>query len=115
MADWRHLCGQGAKALAVASCLLLTSGCASSIIDDTSREIARSAVNEMVAVQFPGVDASGYTDCIIDNASTDELLRIARDAATKNTGAVTEIVLEIAKRPETATCLQLQLVGGLFG
>lgn len=100
--------------IALLACVAL-SACSNTLVEDTSRAVAKNAVNNIVAAQFPGANVSRYTDCIIDNASSDEIFSIARDATANNTGGVTETVFEIAKRPDPANCLQRQLVGGLLG
>ncbi|MEZ5716092.1 MAG: succinate dehydrogenase [Paracoccaceae bacterium] len=73
--------------------------------DDAARGRAKRAVNAVVAQEFPGVDATPVTDCVIDNASAQEILQIAGSSATGATGEVTQMVLQIAQRRETVTCI----------
>lgn len=81
------------------------------LMQDGARVVARQAVNSAVAAQLPGVDATPVTDCIIDNASLEELLTLARIAAMGSTG-VTEVwpvVQTIGKRPATLECFSERL------
>jgi hypothetical protein len=73
--------------------------------DDVARGQAKRAVNAVVSEQFPGVDATPVTDCVIDAASAQEILQIAGSAAAGANGEVTEIVLQIAKRPAATQCI----------
>ena len=73
--------------------------------DDVARGQAKTAVNAVVAQRFPGVDATPVTDCVIENASAQEILQIAASSATGASGEVTEMVLQIVQRPETVICI----------
>lgn len=72
--------------------------------DTLAREAAKGVVNNVVQTRFPGVNAAPVTDCIIDNASASEILQIATGAAMGATPETTNLVLEIAQRPETIRC-----------
>ena len=72
--------------------------------DDAARGRAKRAVNGVVAQQFPGVDATPVTDCIIDAASAQEILQIAASSATGASADVAELTLQIARRPEAISC-----------
>lgn len=100
-------------AIAVAL-LTVISGCATPLVEDTSRDIAKGAVNEVVAQRFPGVNAAPYTDCIIDNASTQEILDLAQSALTQNTNAAAATVITIAGRPDTTNCIAQNALGSLL-
>jgi len=73
--------------------------------DDVARGQAKRAVNAVVAERFPGVDATPVTDCVIENASAQEILQIAGSSAAGSQGEVAEMVTQITKRPETVTCI----------
>ncbi|WP_137699681.1 succinate dehydrogenase [Marimonas lutisalis] len=73
--------------------------------DDVARGQAKRAVNSVVAERFPGVDAAPVTDCIIDAASAQEILQIAGSSATGARAEITQMVLQIAQRPEAVTCI----------
>jgi hypothetical protein len=97
-------------------CLAL-SGCVAgeAVMQETTRSLARSAVNSAASRYVPGVDVSPYTDCIINNASTDELLQLAKSAGagTAETVATTAwpVVRTVAQRPEATQCLTSALTG----
>ncbi|MDU8926162.1 succinate dehydrogenase [Alisedimentitalea sp. MJ-SS2] len=73
--------------------------------DDLARDRAKTAVNGVVAERFPGFDASPVTNCVIEAASAQEILQIAGSAAAGANGEVTEMVLQIAKRPAATQCI----------
>jgi len=87
--------------------LVALAGCeaAQQAADDVARGQAKRAVNGVVAERFPGVDATPVTDCVIEAASAQEILQIAGSSATGATGEITEMVLQIAGRPEAAACI----------
>ena len=84
---------------------LLLSACTEAACDDVAREAAKSAVRPVIADRFPGVPLEPSVDCIIDNATSREILSLAADAVTGPTASTVEIVSRIASRPETITCL----------
>lgn len=87
-------------ALALAGCDV-----ANEAADAVARDQAKKVVNDVVAEQFPGVNAAPVTDCVIDNASASEILNIATAAVTGVTASTVEEVIAITKRPETVKCL----------
>ncbi len=91
------------------SALVAISGCemAQQAADDVTRGQAKRAVNGVVAERFPGVNAAPVTDCIIEEATAQEILQIAASYTTGATGEVTQMVLQIAQRPAAATCMAL--------
>ncbi|MEM9785974.1 MAG: succinate dehydrogenase [Pseudomonadota bacterium] len=72
--------------------------------DTLARDAAKGVVNGVVQARFPGVNAAPYTDCIIDNATGPEILQIAEAAIVGTTQATTDLVAQIAARPETVEC-----------
>ncbi|WP_341367004.1 succinate dehydrogenase [Yoonia sp. BS5-3] len=89
------------------------SGCldGATSVDDVARSGAKTVVNGIVEARFPGVDASVATDCIIDNASASEIVTIGQAALTGTTDATTSLVLEIAQRPDTVSCIAEDTLG----
>ena len=73
--------------------------------DELTRDAAKRAVRPVLEERLPGVPVEPATDCIIDNASSRELLALAADAVTGPTANTVEIVSDIATRPETIRCL----------
>lgn len=108
-------------ALPAAVAALALGGCevADLAVQETSRSVAKGVVNGIVAERLPGVNAAPYTDCIIDNATTDEIFRVAAAARTGVTEATVNTVLAVARRPDTLGCFVsagalngLRLAGG---
>lgn len=83
--------------------------------DQVTRSAARSVVSRVVVERFPNVPVQPAIDCIIDNATTPEILGLASDAVTGPTAATTEQVLRIAQRPPTLQCLATQGLPSLLG
>ena len=79
--------------------------------DGLARSAAKGVVNGVVESKLPGVDATPVTDCIIDNASGSEILTIAEAAVVGTTPATTNLVMEIAGRPDTQRCAASNLLG----
>ncbi len=92
------------RRLAIAAVLALAA-CTPAMQDELARDAAKTAVRPVLEERFPGVPLEPATDCIIDNASADEILTLAADAVTGPTASTVEIVGRIASRPETVQCL----------
>lgn len=84
--------------------VLLIAGCNTDVGTDLTRAAAKSAVNPIVADRFPGLPLEPATDCIIDNANSNEIVTLATAAATRDDPAATQVVVDIARRPETIRC-----------
>lgn len=99
-------------ALALAA-LAILSACstAEQAVQDTVRQEAKQVINGQVAVRFPGVNAAPITDCIVDNATTAEILNIGQAAIVGVTDATTDLILAIAGRPDTLTCITQSQLG----
>ena len=99
----------GAALLVMVAC-----GNVENTVEQTSRDLAKGVVNGVIQQKFPGVNAAPYTDCIIDNASLDEIVQLAQGAVTGGAGATT-LVLEIAGRPATTQCITQNALGVVLG
>lgn len=77
------------------------------MMQDTSRTLARSAVNSAAQQYFPGVNVSPFTDCVINNANTSEIMQLAQAASKGSAGAADAlpIVRTVVARPEATQCL----------
>ena len=84
---------------------LLLAACDTPFGEQATRAAAKQVVNEVVAEQAPGVNAAPITDCIIDNASGSEIRALAGDAVTGVTPQTVSLVLQIAARPGSVSCL----------
>ncbi|WP_135449180.1 hypothetical protein [Tabrizicola caldifontis] len=86
------------------------------VMQETTRSLARSAVDTAAERYLPGVPVKPYSDCVIDNASTSELLALAQAAGAGSAQEVANrawpTVRTVAQRPEAAQCLVRALSGG---
>ncbi|RYI33695.1 MAG: succinate dehydrogenase [Acetobacteraceae bacterium] len=86
------------------------------VMQDASRSLARSAVDAAAGQYLPGVPVAPYSDCVINNASTDELLALAGAAGAGSAQEVANrawpTVRTVAQRPEATQCLLQALSGG---
>ncbi|WP_157971126.1 succinate dehydrogenase [Pseudogemmobacter bohemicus] len=100
------------KALMLTAIVAL-SGCVAgeSMMQETTRSLARTAVNGAANQYLPGVNVSPYTDCVINNAQTGELVQLAQYASAGTNGAAQAwpVVRTIASRPEATQCLMQSL------
>ncbi|UWQ18011.1 hypothetical protein [Jannaschia sp. M317] len=87
---------------------LLLAACNSGIGTDLTREAARATVRPVLADRFPGVPLEPATDCIIDNATGEEIITLAGAAATRNDQTAARVVGDIARRPATIQCIATQ-------
>ncbi len=96
------------RALALScTAVLMLAGCMQDLGpagDTLARDAAKGVVNTTVQSRFPGVDARPYTDCIIDNASGGEIIQIAEAALVGTSQATTNLIVDIAQRPDTVRC-----------
>jgi len=102
-------------ALIMLSTVLALTACTAQTQDELTRDAAKRAVRPVIAQRFPGIPLEPATDCIIDNASSRELLSLAADAVTGPTANTVEIVGDIASRPETIRCLAEEGLPALLG
>lgn len=91
-------------ALLIAALAVIPS-CTQRMQDEVARDAARTAVRPVLARDFPGVPLEPATDCVIDNASANEILVLAADAVTGPTASTVEVVSDIVARPATIECL----------
>ncbi|WP_375280730.1 hypothetical protein [Pseudooctadecabacter sp.] len=68
---------------------------------DTGRDAARAVVGPIVADTVPGAAGQVLTNCIIDNASGQELLTLAAGGASPDN---ITLVSNILARTETVAC-----------
>ena len=96
---------------------LVLSACVAgeTVMQDASRSLARSAVNSAAQQYFPGVNVAPFTDCVIDNATTSEILQLAQAASSGGGGAAqaVPVVQTIIARPEASQCLIRNVSGGV--
>ena len=93
----------------------LLAACTPQMQDELARDAAKSAVRPVLEERLPGVPVESATDCVIDNATAQEILALAADAVTGPTASTVEIVGNILARPETLTCLATEGLPPLLG
>lgn len=73
-------------------------------LDAASRQIARNVINTEMQKRLPGANVSPYTDCVINNATTAELIDIAQAASSGASGTANSVAT-IVSRPATTQCI----------
>lgn len=106
--ELRRNCIGMALAMALAACTPAQQ-------DELTRDAARTAIRPVLQEQFPGIPVEPASDCVIDNASSGELLSLAADAVTGPTANTVEIVTDIVSRPATIRCLAESGLPAIFG
>lgn len=84
--------------------VLALAACTPQMQDELTRDAARTAIRPVLEQRFPGVPLEPASDCVIDNATSVELLSLASDAVTGPTASTVQVVGNIAARPETIQC-----------
>lgn len=104
------------RALALAAILPMLTACVGfqDVADQLARQQARAFVNAEVQQRFPGVNATPITNCVIDNASAQEIITIAGGIALGNTDAASSTVNSILQRPATLQCATGNYLDGFF-
>jgi hypothetical protein len=90
------------------SALVILTACTQAAQDQIARDAARASATKVLAEKFPGVPLQPAADCVIDNASSRQILSLAADSITGPTANTVEIVTNIVSKPETLTCLAAQ-------
>ncbi|WP_170162719.1 succinate dehydrogenase [Pacificibacter maritimus] len=95
----------------------LLSGCLAPemAVEQTVRSTAKGVINSVISQKLPGVNAEPYVECIVDQASTDELVTLARAAVTGVDNSTVSIVTSIASQPETISCIAQNGLGVMLG
>lgn len=73
-------------------------------LDAASRAVARTTINAEMAKRLPGANTAPYTDCVVNNATTAELIDIAQMTNAGVSGAG-DSVAAIVRRPATTQCI----------
>lgn len=74
------------------------------VLDAASRQLARTVVNGEMQRRLPGVNVAPYTDCVVNNATTAELIDIAQMSRSGASGTA-DSVASIVSRPATTQCI----------
>ncbi|AXX99004.1 hypothetical protein [Profundibacter amoris] len=104
------------RALAIGLTAVSLSGCVTDgIVQDTSREAAKRVVTPIVVDKFPGGNTEAYSNCIIDNATTDEIFSLAKAAVTGVDQSTVNTVVTISTRGDTLKCFLKAELGSVTG
>ena len=108
--------GMGATAVVLAGCVAPTAmqapvspvapaaPAAPTTLDAASRQVARNVINSEMQNRLPGVNVSPYTDCVVNNATTAELIDLAQ-ASRAGVSGTADSVASIVSRPATSQCI----------
>ncbi|WP_295046080.1 hypothetical protein [uncultured Paracoccus sp.] len=77
---------------------------APTVLDAASRQVARTVINSEMEKRLPGANVAPYTDCVVNNATTAELIDIAQASRAGATGTA-DSVAAIVSRPATTQCI----------
>ena len=77
---------------------------APTVLDAASRQIARNVINTEMQKRLPGANVAPYTDCVVNNATTAELIDIAQ-AVRSGVAGTADSVAAIVQRPATTQCI----------
>lgn len=92
---------------------LFVGACTVNPVQEATRDAARRVVTPILQDRFPGLPAAQLAECVIDNATTYELLEIV-EGATVGAGADTyAVVIGIAQRPEVLRCAAINVLPAL--
>jgi hypothetical protein len=97
--------------------LMSISGCLASdgLVEVSTQSVAKSVIKSVVADKLPGVNADAAVDCVVDNASTDQLIDIAKASVTGIDSSTVSTVTSIAAQPQTIKCIAQSELSGLLG
>lgn len=77
---------------------------APTVLDAASRQLATNVINTEMQRRLPGVNVQPYTNCVVSNATTAELIDIAQ-AARAGASGTADSVAAIVSRPATTQCI----------
>ena len=76
--------------------------------DDVARRSAKAAVSEALVTRFPAVPEAAvtpFTDCIIDNSTSREIVEFAKDAVVGTSETTVSLIRGVLSRTGTQTCI----------
>lgn len=91
--------------VAVLGLVLALAACNAQTQDELARSAARSTTSKVLAERLPGVPLQPAVDCVINNASAQQIYALAADSVTGPTESTLQVVTGILQKPETLTCL----------
>lgn len=94
-----------AAAFATACVLALSACTTTNPVEAVARASAKSVVLPVVQQRLPGPQAEAVAVCIIDNATTTEIMSLARDVGTRAGTTTVQTIATILQRPNTMQCV----------
>jgi len=100
------------RILLLCATALALSGCfTDEIVQDTSREAAKRVVTPIITDRFPGRNTEAYSNCVIDNATTQEIFSLAKAAVAGVDADTVNTVVGISTRGSTLKCFVRAEIG----
>jgi hypothetical protein len=75
------------------------------VSDEVAQAGAKKVITPIISAQIPGANTEVITNCIIESATASEIFALFGATVTGATEKTTELVLEIAARPEAVSCI----------
>lgn len=93
------------------------SGCLSTdeLVEASAQSAAKTVIKSVIADKLPGVDVDDAVDCVVENATTDQIVDIAKASVTGIDDSTVSTVTSIASQPETISCIAQSELSGLLG
>jgi hypothetical protein len=88
--------------------LMALAGCNAQTQDELARAAARSTTSKVLVQRLPGVPLQPAVNCVIDNASAQQIYALAAESVTGPTESTFQVVSGILQKPETLSCLAAQ-------
>jgi len=85
--------------------LVALAACNQDKVDEISRKAAGHVIKPVVQAQLPGVPTDAAVDCVLENATDEQVLALAADAVGGPTASTKEVVASIIAKPEALRCL----------
>lgn len=73
-------------------------------LDAASAQVARGVISAEMQKRLPGVNVVPYTDCVVNNATTAEMIDLAQMSRAGASGTA-DSVAAIVSRPATTQCI----------
>ncbi|SCX99258.1 hypothetical protein [Paracoccus tibetensis] len=89
---------------AVPTAPVVTAPVTPTVLDAASRQVATNVINAEMQRRLPGVNVQPYTNCVVSNATTAELIDIAQ-ASRAGASGTADSVASIVSRPATTQCI----------
>ena len=83
----------------------LIAACTPQTQDQIARNAARSTVNRVVLERYPNLPLEPAINCVIDNATAQQIYALGADSLGGPTESSAQIVAEVVQKPESVRCL----------